>query len=160
MATRLFAAWCGVAALVVLGGQHRVLYRVADALAVPELAVAVLTGATGLAWYEVAYAVGRGLKSARVFVLLPYLGVAAGLAAAAGLLAGPRWLLRGAAVHIACALVAGGLGLAVVLWRTVRGYPDPWRLAAMATFVLVQAAWALHLLRVRRSAAGAPARPA
>jgi hypothetical protein len=159
MRSRILAAWCGCAALALASGQHRLLYRAAAAVDAPELAVAAVAGATGLAWYEVAYAVGWGLKSAAVFVLVPHVGVAAGLAAAAGLLAGPRWLVRAAAVQVACALGAGGLALALVVGRGLRGYPDPWRLAALASFVAVQGAWALHLLREERRRR-ASARPA
>jgi hypothetical protein len=155
MATRLaYAAWCAVPALVVLSGQHRILYRALGEMEIPGLAVAALTGAANLAWHELAYAVGSGLKSARAFVLLPWVGAAAALGAAA--CAGTRFFRYAAVVQAAIASAIGGLALAVLAWRTVRGFPDPWRLVATLAFLAAQAAWFLVLLRRGELRRGGP----
>ena len=153
MATRAFyAAWCAVSALLLLAGQHRAVYRALDALSVPQLGTSAVTGLANLSWYELAYVVGGGAKSARLFVVLPYLGIAVGLLAAGGLLAGARWHRRAALLQLACGVGVGGLGLAVLLWRAMRGFGDPWRLVNTVAFLGATAAWILVFWR-------APARP-
>jgi hypothetical protein len=162
MAIRAYAAFCAVTALVVLAGQHRAFYRLLDAVSTPEPVIAAVTGLAGLAWYELAYAVGGGLKNVRIFLAVPWLGAGVALLASAGAMAGGRWQRRAAALHLSVALGVGGLALAVLLWRTVRGYPDPWRVIATIAFLATHAAWALRFLagwRTERLAAraGAPA---
>jgi hypothetical protein len=148
MATRsLYAAWCAISAVVLLSGQHRAFYRLLDALSVPALAAAALTGIANLAWYELAYAVGSGLKSPRLFAALPWVGIAAGLAAAAGLLVGGRWPRRLALLQLGCGLAVGGLALGVVAWRTVRGFDDPWRLVTTIALLAAHAAWLTRFWR-------------
>ena len=143
MATRaLHAGWCAVSAVVLLSGQHRAFYHLLDSLSVPALATSALAGLANLSWYELAYAVGSGLKSPRVFALLPWVGIAAGLAAAAGLLfSGARWQRRLALLQLACGLVVGGLALGVLIWRAVRGFDDPWRLVTAIAFLAAHASW-------------------
>jgi len=155
MATRLaYAAWCALPALVVLSGQHRVFYRALGGLELPDLAVAALTGAANLAWYELAYAAGSGLKSARVFLALPWAGAAAALGAA--VCVRTRFFRYAAVVQAATASAIGGLALAVLAWRAVRGFPDPWRLAATLAFLATQAAWFLALLQRGELRRGVP----
>lgn len=148
MATRyVHAAWCGISALLLATGGHRAFYEALGAIAAPEVAAAALTGLLNLAWYELAYVVGGGLKSAGVFVALPYLGIAAGLAAA--VLVRTRFHIHAAAAQLAIGLLVGGLALAVLGWRTVRGFPDPWRLVAILAFLAGHGAWAVQLWRAR-----------
>jgi len=155
MATRLaYAAWCALPALLVLSGQHRVFYRALGGLEIPALAVAALTGAANLAWYELAYVVGSGLKNARVFLVLPYVGTATALGAA--LCARTRFFWHSAVVQAATSSVIGGLALAVLAWRTVHGFPDTWRLVATLAFLAAQAAWFLALLRRGELRRGVP----
>jgi hypothetical protein len=162
MATRLgYAAFSAAGSIAVLTGQHRGLYRALDAAGTPELAAAAITGLAGLAWYELAYVVGGGLRSARLFLALPYLGALAGLAAAAGALARGRFLRGAAAAHLGTALGVGGLALAVLVWRAARGFADPWRLVATAGFLASHAAWAVRLAPVlSRAPAGSRTPPA
>lgn len=143
MATRsLHAAWCAVSAVMLLSAQHRAFYRLLDGLSVPALAVSALTGLANLSWYELAYAVGGGLKSPRLFAVLPWVGSAAGLAAVAGLLlGGAGWHRRLALLQLGLGLVVGALALGVLAWRALRGFEDPWRLVTAISFVAAHAAW-------------------
>lgn len=152
MATRaLHGLWCAVPALLLLAGQHRLLYELLGGA--PVTAVATATGLLNLAWYEVGYAVGGGLKSAPVFIVLPYAGVATNLlAGVAAFAAGGRFWGRAAAVQLAAGFGAGGLALAVLAWRAARGFQDPWRLAATVAFLAAHAAFAVAIRHARGAA--------
>ncbi len=157
MATRiLFACWSAIPALLLLVGQHRLIYDLLGPL--PELAVAAATGLLNLSWYEIAYVIGTAAKRPVVYVALPWVAIASALLPALAL-AKPRLFRGAAALHLAIGLLLGGLAFALVAWRTVRGFGDSWRLATSLAFCVAHGAWGLHFVlrrAPRRSEAPAP----
>jgi hypothetical protein len=128
-----------LSSLLVLTGFHRVIYVWLGGL--PGLLVAVVAGLTNLAWYEVAYLVGGGLKSVFVFLLIPLAGGATGLLSGLLVLTGSKWKEPVLRLHLFFSLTLGLLGLAVLLWRFVRGFEDPWRMAATIGFLMLYSVW-------------------
>jgi hypothetical protein len=101
-------------------------------------------GVFDLSWYEMAYAVGGGLKVVHVYDALPLFGCATGLLSGALLLTKLRDRRHVLFAHQTLPLAVSLLGLLVLLWRFFRGMPDPWRIATTLAFIC---AWILYFRR-------------
>jgi len=129
------------------------LYGLLRRLSTPDLFDSALTGLLNLSWYELAYVVGGGVKSALLFTLFPYIGGFSGLLSSGLLLSGHRWGNPSALGHIVFSLVVGALSLAVLLWRYWRGIDDPWRLVTTLAFLFL---YGCFFVVIRRWRAGGP----
>lgn len=145
-----YAGLVAVSSLLILSGLHREFYAFLQKLSVPDLVVSCLTGLTNLAWYEIAYLVGGGLKKVILFTLIPFAGGITGLISASLLLTSVRIRRYALLVHIVLSLFLGGLSLLVLLWRMVRDMSDPWRLVVAMAFFLFYSYWFLYFHRTRR----------
>ena len=146
-----------VSSVLVAAGMHRLLYDAGRKLALPSLGVSVLAGALNLSWYEIAYAVGGGLKTLAVYTTIPSLGAATGLLSGVLLLLGVRFARYVLLAHIALAITLGFLSLCVLLWRLYRGMSDPWRILTTLTFIAAYAALLAYFRRAERTAGRAAA---
>jgi len=152
---------CGILLVVssamVATGLHRALYAAGDRLALPPLGVSAAAGALNLSWYEVAYAVGGGLKMINVYVAIPPVGAATGMLSGLVLLLGVRFARPALLAHIALSLTLGFLSLCVLLWRLARGMNDPWRIVTTLAFMAAYGALLAYVRRAGRPAAGGTA---
>ena len=146
------AALLIVSSALTASGMHRVLYDAGHRLALPAMIVSVLAGLLNLSWYEVAYAVGGGLKMVSLYLAIPLIGAATGMAGGLLLLLGVRFARYVTLGHIALALTLGILALGVLLWRLYRGMQDPWRIVTVLAFMAAYAAWLVYFLRAPRPA--------
>ena len=130
-----------LSSILILSGFHRHIYSFFRLAGIPDLAAACLTGAANLAWYELGYVVGGGLKSVKMYSTIPIAGSITGLLSAIVLAAGIRWRNAAALAHLTFSGTLALLGTGVLVWRYVRGYEDPWRLAAVLSFLIVVTVW-------------------
>ncbi|HTO93339.1 MAG TPA: hypothetical protein VMM80_03170 [Bacteroidota bacterium] len=146
-----------VSSVLVATGMHRLLYDAGRWLALPPLGVSFLAGALNLSWYEIAYAVGGGLKMVRLFLAIPPVGAATGMLSGVLLLLGVRFARHVLLAHIALSITLGFLSLCVLLWRLYRGMSDPWRILTTLTFIAAYAALLAYFRRAERTAGRAAA---
>lgn len=146
----LYAGVVSVSSVLILFGLHRAFYVLLQQLSLPDLVISGLTGVTNLAWYEIAYLVGGGLKNVDLFTLVPFIGGGTGLISALLLFTGVGIRRYSLFVHIIFSLSLGALSLLVLFWRLVRGMEDPWRLVVTVSFILFYLNWLIHFQRTRR----------
>jgi len=141
-----------VSSAMVATGLHRVLYEAGHRAALPPLGVSVAAGALNLSWYEIAYAVGGGLKMVNVYLAIPPLGAATGIVSGLLLLLGVRFARHALLAHVALSLTLGFLSLCVLLWRLYRGMNDPWRIVTTLAFMAGYTALLAYFRRTERPA--------
>jgi hypothetical protein len=136
--------------LLLLFGLHRGFFALLRAVGVPDLGISALTGITNLSWYEIAYVLGGAFKNVFLFTLLPYLGCATGLMGVGFQFTSVRWRYAALRLYIAFALLIALACLMILLWRSWRGFGDPWRLITAGAFLLWYVAWG-YAFRPRRT---------
>jgi len=145
----LYAGLITVSSLLVATGHHRAVYSLLRASGIPSMGISILAGLLNLSWYEIAYAVGGGLKMVGVYNALPILGCATGLLSGGLILTGLRLRRPVLLVHLSVSLVLSSLALVVLVWRLVRGMGDPWRITTTLVFLAATCAWAFYFRRTR-----------
>jgi len=145
----VYICFISVSSLAVLFGMHRDFYAFLHRLSAPDWLVSSFTGLLNLAWYEVGYVVGGGLKNVHLFLAIPLIGSITGLVSAVALV--PRWNRRRIVVlfHIGLSLTLAAASIAVLVWRFVRGIEDEWRLVTSFAFAFLYAVWFAYFYRTR-----------
>ena len=147
---RFYAAVTASSSLLLPFGLHRSFFAFLRTLGVPELGISALTGIANLSWYEFAYVLGGAFKNVSLFTVLPFLGCATGLLSVAVQFTSVRWRRAGLLLHIAFALSIALVCLMILLWRSWRGFGDPWRIVTAVAFLLWYGAWSFYF-RPRRT---------
>jgi len=147
----LYAGLIVASSFLVAAGLHRALYDLFRASGIPSIGISILSGLLNLSWYEIAYAVGGGLKMVGVYNALPVLGCATGVLSGGLILTGLRFRRPVLFVHLFVSLALSSLALTVLLWRLVRGMGDPWRITSTLAFLGAYCAWTAYFRRTRGS---------
>ncbi len=143
----LYSGIAVVSSVLAAAGLHRAVYAALRSIGVPSLGISAFAGLTGLSWYELAYAVGGGLKMVRVYDVLPFLGCTTGVLSGILLLTRFRFRRYALYAHLGLSLLLSVLGLSVLLWRLSRGIADLWRIVAVFAFLAATAAWVAYFRR-------------
>jgi hypothetical protein len=145
----VFAFLSTASSLLLATGSHRAVYAVLHSVSTPSAGIAVLTGLMNLSWYEIAYAVGGGLKSVRIYGAIPVAACLTG--ALSGVLLLSRFRIRRQILtfHLVMSAALSALALSVLLWRLFRGMPDTWRIAAAFALFVAACGWILYFRRTR-----------
>jgi len=156
----LYAGLVIASSFLLATGLHRPVYSLLRSMGIPPGGISALAGFSNLSWYEIAYAVGGGLKMVRVYDALPLLGCATGLLSGVLLLTGLRLKRHMLVVHLIFSLSLSVLALFVLLWRLLRGMPDTWRITTTLAFLAAYCAWTMYFRRTREHFRDPPQRQA
>lgn len=145
----VFAFLATASSLLVVTGSHRAFYELMRSLSIPPVGIAVLTGLMNLSWYEIAYAVGGGLKMVRIYDAIPVAACVTGMLSGGLLLTRLRIRRQVLTVHLILSAALSALALSVLLWRLFRGMPDTWRILSVIALLAAACGWMMYFRRTR-----------
>ena len=145
----VFALLTTTSSLLLATGSHRAVYGLLHSLGVPPAGIAIVTGLMNLSWYEIAYAVGSGLKMVQIYDAIPVAACVTGTLSGVLILTRLRIRRQILAVHLLVSAALSSLALSVLLWRLIRGMPDTWRIAAAFALLAANCGWMVYFRKTR-----------
>ena len=147
-----YALICICSALLTATGGYRAVVDFLLSASLPEHGVSFLAGVFQLVWNDLAYLIGKPLKSVGLYGILPFLGAGLNILAAALL-----FLRKRAGTYVTFANISFGILTAVAAIVTLIrwGEPDSWRVVALTSYLCCNIAWLAYFrASLRRQSAG------